>query len=470
MLSRILVSATKQSRMARYFSDHAKVPTNVVISAPQGEPRFLEMVSQFFDIAAERSGIRKDILGAIKAADSTIKFHIPLLKDDGTYEMIPCYRCQHSHHVAPAKGGTRLSEHVNIQEVEALATLMSIKLAIVDVPFAGGKGGLRIDPRKYSKGEVARLMRRYTIELAKKGFIGAGVDVPGPDVGTTTWHMDIMMDTYRTLFGHNNIDAEGCVTGKSVEVGGIAGRTESTGLGVYIIARNILSEAKYRDLRAERGIGDGLAGKSYVVQGFGNVGYYFSKFMSGDGAKLVGVVERDGSIIDHNGIDVLELKAYIDKNGGIKGYPKGRFVPDESAMYEQCDIFVPAALEQAINRNNADKIKAKVVVEAANGSTTVIGDEILQRKNVLVVPDVLANAAGVTCSYFEWLKNLDHRRPGRMTKKVFETYSSGKRCPRAILSEAFSRSLLRPASKSTSRYALMTVENGQARLERSQRP
>jgi glutamate dehydrogenase (NAD(P)+) len=392
--------------------------SNIISNEPAGEPRFLEMVSQFFDLAAEKSGIRKDILNVIKAADCTIKFHIPLIRDDGTVEMIPCYRCQHKHHLLPAKGGTRLSPHVNIQEVEALATLMSIKLSVVDVPYAGGKGGLRIDPRNYSKAEITRLMRRYTIELAKKGFIGAGIDVPGPDVGTGTWHMDIMMDTFRTLFGHNNIDAEGCVTGKSVQVGGIAGRTESTGLGVYIVARNIFNEAEYAGLRKKHGLTDGIKGKKYVVQGFGNVGYWFSKFMKDDGAICVGIAERDGSIINPNGIDVEDIKAYIDKNGGLKGYSKGTYKTDDSAMHEQCDIFVPAALEQAINRNNADKIKAKIVVEAANGSTTVLGDEILQKKNILVVPDILANAAGVTCSYFEWLKNLDHRRPGRMTKKV----------------------------------------------------
>lgn len=450
MLSRILAKTTRKTSLVRAFAKETK--SNVIHNEPAGEPRFLEMVSQFFDIAAAKSGVRADLLEAIKAADCTIKFHIPLLKDDGTYEMIPCYRCQHSHHVLPAKGGTRLSEHVNIQEVEALATLMSIKLAIVDVPFAGGKGGLRVDPRKYSKGEIARLMRRYTIELAKKGFIGAGIDVPGPDVGTGTWHMDIMMDTYRTLFGHNNIDAEGCVTGKSVEVGGIAGRTESTGLGVYIIGRNILTEDSYSELRKKHKIQDGIKGKKYVVQGFGNVGYYFSKFMDGDKAILVGVAERDGSIINHDGINVADLKAYIDKNGGVKGYPKGTYKPDESAMYEECDIMVPAALEQAINRNNAEKIKAKVIIEAANGSTTVIGDQILQKKGVLIVPDVLANAAGVTCSYFEWLKNLDHRRPGRMTKKVDKHNCSGKSCLRPILLEVSRPSSPRQESTSTSAY------------------
>lgn len=382
------------------------------------------MVSEFFDLAAEKSGIPKDLLNVIKAADCTIKFHIPLLRDNGTIEMIPCYRCQHKHHFLPAKGGTRLSDHVNIQEVEALATLMSIKLSVVDVPFAGGKGGLRIDPRKYSKGEITRLMRRYTIELAKKGFIGAGVDVPGPDVGTGTYHMDIMMDTYRTLFGHDNIDAEGCVTGKSVQVGGIAGRTESTGYGVFIISRNIFDEPVYEGLRKKAGLTKGIKGKTYAVQGFGNVGFYFARYMKDAGATLVAVAERDGSIVNPKGIDVDDLKLYIEKTGGVKGYPKGTYKPDDSGMFEPCDIFVPAALEQAINKNNADKIKAKIVVEAANGSTTVLGDKILTKRGILVIPDVLANAAGVTCSYFEWLKNLDHRRPGRMTKK-WEELSKG---------------------------------------------
>jgi glutamate dehydrogenase (NAD(P)+) len=399
------------------FRPFAATNTNVVHSAPEGEPRFLEMVSEFFDIAASKTSIRKDYLNMIKAADCTLKLHIPLVRDNGTIEMIPAYRCQHKHHLMPAKGGTRLSDHVNIQEVEALATLMTIKLSVVDVPFAGGKGGLRIDPRNYSKAEIARLMRRYTIELSKKGFIGAGVDVPGPDVGTGTWHMDIMMDTYRTLFGHNDLNSEGCVTGKSVSVGGIQGRTESTGLGVYFMARNIFNNPEYEGLRKKYNLGLGLKGKKYVVQGFGNVGYWFSKFMADEGAILVGVAERDGSIINHEGINFDELKQHIDKTGTIRGFVKGSFLPDGSAMYEKCDIFVPAAMEQAINRNNAAQINAKIVIEGANGSTTVIGDKVLSERGIIVIPDILANAAGVTCSYFEWLKNLDHRKPGRMTKK-----------------------------------------------------
>jgi len=216
------------------------------------------MVSQYFDLAASKTKIPSDIVDVIKKPNVTIKFHIPLVRDDGTCEMIPCYRCQHKHHRTPAKGGTRMADNVDLQEVEALATLMSIKLSLVEVPFAGAKGGLKINPKNYSKAEISRLIRRYTIELAKKGFIGAGIDVPGPDVGTTTWHMDIMCDTYTTLFGHDDINALACCTGKSVGVGGLEGRTESTGLGVYFTVRDICNEEEYAGLRKKHNIKDGL--------------------------------------------------------------------------------------------------------------------------------------------------------------------------------------------------------------------
>ena len=395
-------------RTMRYFS----------AGGVEGEPNFLEMVGQYFDIAVSHTDIPKDVAEVIKKANSVIKLHIPLVRDDGTCEMIACYRCQHSHHRTPTKGGTRMAPDVYIAEVEALGALMSVKLALADVPFGGGKGGLRIDPRNYSKQEIARLMRRYTIELAKKGFIGAAVDCPGPDVGTGTWHMDIMQDTYHTLFGHNDINAFGCVTGKSTVCGGLNGRTESTGLGVYYTVRDICNEKDYEYLRERHDITQGLEGKRYGVQGFGNVGYWFSNFMEKDGAVLVAVAERDGSIYNPDGIDVHDLKAHLNKTGGLlKDYGKGQYFPDESAIYKEFDVFVPAALEQAINKNNAAKFNCKLISEAANGATTVNGDKILQEKNILVVPDILANGAGVTCSYFEWLKNLDHRRPGRLNKK-----------------------------------------------------
>jgi len=414
MLSRLFRSTVAPRLLARPFASDAKQATQ-----DEAEPRFLEMVEQYFNIASEFTGIRKDRIELIKKANTTLKLHIPLVRDDGSIEVIPCYRCQHKHHKTPTKGGTRISEHVNIQEVEALASLMTMKLSLVEVPFAGAKGGLKLDPKKYSKDEITRLLRRYTIELAKKGFIGAAVDVPGPDVGTGTYHMDIMQDTYSTLFGHNDIDALGCVTGKSVEVGGINGRTESTGLGVFYITKSIMEAPEYDNLRKKFKITPGLKGKKFIVQGFGNVGYWYSKFMVEAGAILVGVTEWSGSVYNPQGIDIKTFKKHHDANKGDKldSYTGAKFLKADEAMYQECDIFVPAALEQAINKNNAAKFKCKLIVEAANGATTVRGDEILNQRGILVVPDILANAGGVTCSYFEWLKNLDHRRPGRMTKK-----------------------------------------------------
>lgn len=391
---------------------------NRAFSQAEGEPRFLEMVGEFFDDAVKLANIDHNLADIIKQANVTIKFNIPLTRDDGTMEMITCYRCQHSHHRLPTKGGTRLADNVHIQEVEALASLMSVKLALADVPFGGAKGGLRIDPRKYSKDEVGRLIRRYTIELAKRGFIGAAVDVPGPDVGTGEWTMDVMCDTYTTLYGQTDINSLGCVTGKSALIGGVNGRTESTGLGVYYTVRDICSEKSYDYLREQYGISEGLEGKKFIVQGFGNVGYWFTKFMVGDGAILTGVAERDGSIYNAEGLDFQAVKDYINANEGcVKGFPGAEYFEDESAIYNECDVFVPAALEQAINKNNASKFNCKLISEGANGATTPNGDAILNEKKILVIPDILANGAGVTCSYFEWLKNLDHRKPGRLNKK-----------------------------------------------------
>ena len=413
MLSRLFKQTSRAScsnALLRQFS----------AAAPVQEPRFLEMVEENFNIAASYTKISPDRVEVIKKANSTLKMHIPLVRDNGTLDIIPCYRCQHKHHKTPTKGGTRMSPHVNIQEVEALASLMTLKLSLVEVPFAGAKGGLRIDPKQYSKAEITRLLRRYTVELAKKGFIGAAVDVPGPDVGTGSWHMDIMQDTYSTLFGHNDIDSVGCVTGKSVEIGGINGRTEATGLGVFYITKSICEGPEFEGLRKKFSLQGGLKGKKFIVQGFGNVGYWYSKFMVEAGAILVGVTEWNGSIYNANGIDVEQLHQHIQKHKGDKldTFGGAQFVFADGAMYMDCDILVPAALEQSINMNNAAKIKAKFIVEAANGATTVAGDDILNKRGILVVPDILANAGGVTCSYFEWLKNLDHRRIGRMTKKV----------------------------------------------------
>lgn len=382
------------------------------------------MVKEYFDIAAAKSGLSKDRIELIKNADLVLKMHIPLIRDDGSVEMIPAYRCKHSHHKIPTKGGTRIAPSVNLQEVEALASLMSIKLAIADVPYGGGKGGLKLNPKDYSKGEIERVMRRYTIELAKHGFLGAACDVPGPDLGTTVWHMDIMADTYKTLYGMSDINALGCVTGKSTAVGGIIGRTESTGLGVYYCTRDVLNEKTYAPLRRKHKIADKLEGKKLVFQGFGNVGYWAAKFMETDGAHVVGVAEYNGSIYNAKGMNVDEIKAWFVQHGTFKGCPAGEFFEGNAAMFMPCDVLVPAATEQALNMHNADKVQAKMIVEGGNGVTTVRADAILNAKNVLILPDVLANGSGVTCSYFEWLKNLEHKRPGRLTKKWEETSKS----------------------------------------------
>lgn len=354
----------------------------------------------------------------IKQPNMSIKFHLPLVRDDGKVEMIPAYRCQHKQHRLPTKGGLRMAPEVSLQEVEALACMMSIKLAVCEVPFGGAKGGICIDPSRYSKQEITRLIRRFTIELCKKGFIGPGIDVVGPDVGINSTHMDIMTDTYCTLFGHKDINRMGVVTGKSVEVGGIEGRAESTGLGVFFTVKEICENPHYSQLRSKHGISNGLEGKTFIVQGFGSVGYWFSHFMVKAGAICVGVVERDGSLYDAEGIDVEDLKSFHRKKGGVQGYPGAQSFKDDSAMYQPCDVLVPAALEQAINKHNADKIQTRLISEGANGATTYQANQILEKKKVLIIPDILANSAGVTCSYFEWLKNLDHRITAQLNQRV----------------------------------------------------
>lgn len=384
-------------------------------SEMDGEPGFVEMVQQYFDRAASHTDIPEDALKVIKVPDSTLKMNIPFLRDDGTYDTVEAFRCHHSRHRLPAKGGTRISDHVDQDEVEALATLMSFKLAVVEVPFGGGKGGIKMNPRHYSKQETERIIRRYTLEMAKYNFIGSSIDVPGPDVGTNTWHMDIMGDTYKTLFGHKDIDHMGVVTGKSIVAGGINGRNESTGLGVYYCIRNILSRPEYSTLRENYGLTEGVTGKKVIVQGFGAVGYWASHFLIEDGAKIVGVQEFNGCLYNPDGIDIVALKSHLAKGEGVTGHPD--LTDGSSILDRECDILIPAALEKALNKHNCETIKAKLIAEGGNGVSTVNADKIFEQKKIFVIPDILCNAAGVTCSYLEWLKNLEHKQPGRLVTK-----------------------------------------------------
>lgn len=384
-------------------------------SQTSSEQSFLEMVETFFKNAASHTNIPQDRLSLLKDSNATLKMNIPLLRDNGTYCTIPAFRCHHKQHRLPVKGGTRIAMDVDLDEVEALALLMSLKLSVVEVPFGGAKGGLKMDQNKFSKNEVERVLRRYTIEMAKYNFIGPGRDVPGPDVGTGTWHMDMMKDTYHTLYGMQDFNQLAVVTGKSIVEGGINGRPESTGLGVFYCISNILENPENEELRAIHGIEPGIKDKRVIIQGFGAVGYNLAKFITEKGAIVTAVQEHDGCVANPKGINVEELKTYININKGVKGHPD--FIKQKEVITRDCDILVPAALEKALNKTNASQIKAKLIAEGGNGSTTVEADTILQNNNILIIPDILCNAGGVTCSYLEWVKNIEHKRPGRLTLK-----------------------------------------------------
>jgi glutamate dehydrogenase (NAD(P)+) len=391
------------------------------VSDATKEPRFLEQVELFFNRAASKTGISKDYLELIRTCDNIIRFSIPIRLDNGSIENIICYRAQHKHHKLPVKGGTRFSPDMDLQEVMALASLMTFKLTIADVPFGGAKGGIKIDPKKYSQRELEKITRRYTMELAKKGFIGPQIDCLGPDLGTNEQIMTWIKDTYVSMYGENNINAEGCATGKFPSQGGIEGRTESTGLGVYYCIQQLLD----MDTFVEKSLLDtkGIAGKTVIVQGFGAVGYWAAKFLQQDGAKIVGIVEYNSAIYNPNGLDVDAVKNHFTARGTLLGYNRAieeTELDNLEFMEKECDILIPAAKEKAINQDNADKLNCKVIFEGANGPTTFRAETALEKRGIIVVPDMLANGGGVTCSYFEWLKNLDHIAPGRMTKKYAE--------------------------------------------------
>ncbi|KAI7874102.1 glutamate dehydrogenase [Lichtheimia hyalospora FSU 10163] len=383
------------------------------------EPHFLESVEMYYDRAAKLSNVSAGTLGHIRAVDSVLSVTFPIQMDDGSTEVIEGYRAQHSRHRLPVKGGIRYSEEVDLQEVEALASLMTFKCAVVDVPFGGAKGGIKIDPKRYTLDQLERITRRFTMELCQKGFIGPGADVPAPDVGTGPREMSWIMDTYRQ-FNPSDINAAGCVTGKPISQGGVRGRTEATGLGVYYGVREFM---QYPEVQERTGMSGKMKDASVIVQGFGNVGYYAAKFFEANGAKVIGIGEHDCSIYDPNGLDVEKLFAHRRDAGSFRGFSNSAEIintPTE-ILERECDILIPAALERQIGLRNVDKIKAKIVGEGANGPVTPAAHEALEKRGVVVIPDLLLNAGGVTVSYFEWLKNLSHVRFGRMNKKWDES-------------------------------------------------
>ncbi len=377
---------------------------------------FFKGVERSFDKAAKYTRFPKGILEQIKACNSTLQVKFPVRIGDKV-EVFEAYRVQHSHHKLPCKGGIRFSIEVNQDEVMALSALMTYKCAIVNVPFGGGKGGIKIDPSKYSVEDLERITRRYTFELCKKNFIGPGIDVPAPDYGTSGREMSWIVDTYSSL-NPNDVNAMACVTGKPVSQGGVRGRIEATGLGVFFGIREACSFAEDME---KLGLSTGVKGKKVIVQGLGNVGYHAAKYFQQAGAIIVGLIEYNGAIYKESGIDVDEAQAYRKVHGSLLNYPGAvNYENANEGLELPCDILIPAALESVIHKDNADRIQAKIIGEAANGPLTPDADEILNKKGVLVIPDMYLNAGGVTVSYFEWLKNLSHVRYGRLEKRFSE--------------------------------------------------
>ena len=378
--------------------------------------KFYDGVMATFDAAAAFTDFEPGLLHQIKICNSIYKFYFPI-EVEGKIEVIEGIRVQHSHHKTPTKGGIRYSEFVNEDEVKALATLMTFKCAVVDVPFGGAKGGIKISPRKYSDKHLERITRRYTTELIKKSMIGAAIDVPAPDYGSGSREMAWIADTYAT-FKYDDLNALGCVTGKPLGQGGIQGRTEATGQGLFFGLREALSIGE--DMK-KLGLSTGMKDKRVIVQGLGNVGYYSAKFCMEGGGIIVGIAEREGGIYNPKGLDVEAVVSHRKEKGSILNFPGAtNFANSMEVLEMDCDILIPAALENQITQENAPRIKAKIIAEGANGPVTKNGEAILLQKGIMIIPDLYLNAGGVTVSYFEWLKNLSHVRFGRMEKRFHE--------------------------------------------------
>lgn len=378
--------------------------------------KLLSDVQSYFSKAIDFTDHDPGLLQQIKHCNGIHKVRFPIKVNDKveTFEGI---RVQHSNHKTPTKGGIRFSPSVDEDEVNALATLMSFKCAIVDVPFGGAKGGIRIDPRHYSEKQLEAVTRRYTTEMIKKKMIGPGIDVPAPDYGSGSQEMAWITDTYMA-FQSDDPNVLACTTGKPVGQGGIRGRVEATGLGVYYGIREAVSYTE--DMKGLE-LKTGLEGKMIILQGIGNVGYHAAKFCQEQGANIICIAEQEGAIYSKDGLDVDDVVKHREKNLSVCDFPGAKNIHDTSEALEmECDILMPAALENQITSNNASRIKAKIIAEAANGPVTKEAEDILNKRNILIIPDLYLNAGGVTVSYFEWLKNLSHVRFGRMGKRFEE--------------------------------------------------
>jgi glutamate dehydrogenase (NAD(P)+) len=378
---------------------------------------FTASVNRMADRAFKVLDMDPGIAKAIKSCSAVIQLHFPV-NIRGKIEVFTGWRAVHSTHRLPVKGGLRFAPIVNQDEVEALAALMTYKCAIVDVPFGGSKGGLQIDPTKYERDEMQMITRRFARELIRKDFLNPATNVPAPDMGTGEREMAWIADTFKQLHPEN-INYAACVTGKPVHHGGIRGRTEATGRGVVYAIREFFRHTG--DVKAA-GLKGGLGGKRIVLQGLGNVGYNAGRLLDEeDKARIVAIIERDGALIDNNGLSVERVRQYINANKTVRDYPDAEYIENGSKVLEMdCDILLPAAMEAQITAENAERIKTKLIVEAANGPVTFEADEILRKRGVTILPDAYVNAGGVTVSYFEWIRNLSHIRFGRMQRRFDE--------------------------------------------------
>ncbi|MEZ5778181.1 MAG: Glu/Leu/Phe/Val dehydrogenase [Paracoccaceae bacterium] len=385
--------------------------------AANGEPSFRQSVDLMFNRAVKVMDLSPGLEEKIRVCNSTytVRFGVRLR---GAIHTFTGYRSVHSEHMEPVKGGIRFATSVNQDEVEALAALMTYKCALVETPFGGSKGGLCIDPRQYDEHEMELITRRFAYELIKRDLINPAQNVPAPDMGTGEREMAWIVDQYKRM-NTTDINGAACVTGKPLNSGGIAGRVEATGRGIQYALREFF---RHPGDMARAGLKDKLDGKRVVVQGLGNVGYHAAQFLSTeDGAPIVGIIERDGGLRNPEGMNVQAVRDWLVEHDGVKGCPEGEYVANGAEILEDdCEILVPAAMEGVINKDNAARIKAPLIIEAANGPITAGADEILRTRGTIIIPDLYANAGGVTVSYFEWVKNLSHIRFGRMQRRQEE--------------------------------------------------
>ncbi|MEM7508571.1 MAG: Glu/Leu/Phe/Val dehydrogenase [Pseudomonadota bacterium] len=370
-----------------------------------------------FDQAVSLMELPEGLPEKIRVCNSTytVRFGVKLR---GSIHSFTGYRSVHSEHMEPVKGGIRFAMAVHQDEVEALAALMTFKCSLVEVPFGGSKGGLRIDPREWDADEMERITRRFAYELIKRDLINPSQNVPAPDMGTGEREMAWMADQFARM-NTTEINARACVTGKPLNAGGIRGRVEATGRGVQYALQEFF---RHPDDVKKTNLTPGLGGKRVIVQGLGNVGYHAAKFLEEeDGCKVIAVIERDGAVVNDDGIHVEDLRAHIAATGGVTGFAGATHTMQGAAVLErECDILIPAALEGVINLENAPRIKAPLIIEAANGPVTAGANDQLRDRGVIIIPDLYANAGGVTVSYFEWVKNLSHIRFGRMQRRQEE--------------------------------------------------